>query len=141
VIVVGDAELSRPLDLHVDVVAIAGEARLVGQVLGPVHEVLAGAEIEGVDVGGVGDDRPELARVPLAEEVVLLAQALQQLNREGPVGHPLPDQVLLGGDLGLERLQARHVLVDGERRAALGPAPPDVPKLPFRHRLPFSAEG
>src|SRR5436190_6646467 len=79
-LLVGESELVSPLDLHVEVVAVAREAHLVGEVLRPVHEVLAAAEIDGVDVGRVRHDRAELARVPLAEEVVLLAEPLEEVN-------------------------------------------------------------
>ena len=111
-----------PLDLHVEVVAVAREAHFIGEVLGPVDEVLAAAEIDGVDVGRVRHDRAELARVPLAEEVVLLAQPLQELERQGAVGHPLPHDGLGGGNLGLKGLEAGHELVDGQGGGILAAA-------------------
>ena len=118
-----------PLDLHVEVVAVAREAHFIGEVLGPVDEVLAAAEIDGVDVGRVRHDRAKLARVPLAEEVVLLAQPLEEVHRQGPVGDPLPHEVLLGGHRGLERLERGHELVDGLRGCVLDAGPADVLEL------------
>src|SRR5256886_4172035 len=53
-LLVRDAQLPRPLDLHVHVIAVAGETRLVGQVLQPVEVVLTGAEVERVGVRSVG---------------------------------------------------------------------------------------
>src|SRR5947209_8457325 len=81
-LLVGDPELTGPVDLHVDVVSVPCKTHLVGKVLRPVDVVLAGAEVEGVDVRGVRHDRAELGRVPLAEEVVLLAQPLEEFHRQ-----------------------------------------------------------
>jgi hypothetical protein len=118
-------------------VAVAGEAGLVGEVLQPVHEVLAGGEVQGVGIGRVGHDRAELGRVPLAEEVVLLAEPLQVLDRQRAIGDPLPHLVPVHADVGLDLLEGGHELLDRQGLGHRG-AVADVLELPgvTAHRSP-----
>src|SRR5207249_2718462 len=73
-------------------------------------------------------------RVPLAEEVVLLAEPLEELEGQRAIGDALPYDVLRGRDLRLHGCEARHELVHRERRTVFAsPALPDVPEHPFAH--------
>jgi hypothetical protein len=106
-------------------VAVTGEAGLVREVLAPVDEVLAAIERERVDVRRVGHERAELGRVPLAEEVVLLAEALDVLLGQRAVRHRLPQEVACRDELGDERLELGHERFH-RQRVRLARAPTDV---------------